>query len=84
MSYRFVLAKCSACGLTKKLKPEEAPGPGKCLGCTRCLGIFDIVEMGGRCCACGYMGGEETACAQRDDKTHCEHWYDGPGNGEAT
>ena len=44
MSYKFVLARCSACGLTKKLKPEEVPGPGKCLPCTRCLGIFDIVD----------------------------------------
>ena len=43
MSYRFVLVQCSACGLKKKLKPEEVPGPGKCLPCTECLGVFEEI-----------------------------------------
>ena len=31
----------------------------------------------GRCCDCGYEGHEETECPKREDKTHCEHWWDG-------
>lgn len=32
----------------------------------------------GTCCTCGYFGPEETECPSREDRTHCEHWYDGP------
>lgn len=36
----------------------------------------------GICCACGDTGehkdGEETECPAREDKTHCNHWWDGP------
>ena len=31
----------------------------------------------GKCCDCGYTGGSETPCEAREDKTHCEHWWDG-------
>jgi len=34
-------------------------------------------EKGGTCCACGYSGQEETECTAREDKTHCNHWWDG-------
>ena len=30
----------------------------------------------GVCCACGYDGDEETACMEREDKTHCVHYYE--------
>ena len=30
----------------------------------------------GRCCSCGYSGEEETECTGRDDKTHCDHWWE--------
>lgn len=33
--------------------------------------------IGGKCCSCGYEGKEETPCPKREDKTHCEHWWDG-------
>lgn len=32
----------------------------------------------GRCCSCGYTGHVESVCEPRDDKTHCNHWWDGP------
>lgn len=31
----------------------------------------------GMCCACAYRGEEETACWARDDKQHCQCWYEG-------
>lgn len=31
----------------------------------------------GRCCACGYRGDEECSCPEREDETHCPHWWDG-------
>ncbi len=34
-------------------------------------------EKDGRCCSCGYEGEKETPCKKREDKTHCEHWWDG-------
>ena len=39
--------------------------------------------ISGICCSCGYSGKEETPCSQREDKTHCEHWWDGADEGEA-
>jgi hypothetical protein len=32
----------------------------------------------GTCCSCGYNGAEDTPCQAREDRTHCEHWWDGP------
>ena len=32
----------------------------------------------GKCCACSYEGEKETVCSERDDRAHCEHWWDGP------
>lgn len=32
----------------------------------------------GTCCSCGYSGTGETECKSREDRTHCEHWWDGP------
>ena len=37
----------------------------------------------GKCCSCGYEGAEETECPSREDKTHCPHWWDGPGGVES-
>jgi len=31
----------------------------------------------GTCCSCGYSGQEETECLNREDKTHCECWWEG-------
>lgn len=31
----------------------------------------------GVCCSCGYAGAEETPCHSREDRTHCNHWWDG-------
>lgn len=31
----------------------------------------------GVCCSCGYEGQDETPCPAREDKIHCEHWWDG-------
>ena len=41
-------------------------------------GKVDAIKAG-RCCCCGYEGQEETECPKRQDKTHCVHWWDGPG-----
>ncbi len=30
----------------------------------------------GTCCSCGYTGSEETPCKEREDETHCNHWWD--------
>lgn len=32
----------------------------------------------GTCCSCDYNGEEESECPKREDKIHCEHWWDGP------
>ncbi len=37
-----VVMRCSACKATKKIKPSEVPGPGKCLPCHVCLGIMEV------------------------------------------
>ncbi len=37
-----------------------------------------IFPINGICCSCGYSDDEETPCDQRDDRAHCEHWYEGP------
>lgn len=37
----------------------------------------------GVCCSCGYDGTEETTCEARTDRTHCEHWWDGAGDGQS-
>lgn len=34
------------------------------------------MEKNGVCCACGYDGDEETPCPNRDDATHCVHWWE--------
>ena len=34
--------------------------------------------VGGKCCACGYTGEEETPCPKRPGDSHCDHWWDGP------
>lgn len=39
---------------------------------------------GGVCCNCGYKATEETDCLQRADQIHCEHWWDGHDNEEAS
>ena len=31
----------------------------------------------GTCCACFYDGVKETPCPKREDRTHCEHWWEG-------
>jgi hypothetical protein len=31
----------------------------------------------GACCACGYRGRAETECNSREDKAHCDCWWDG-------
>ena len=36
----------------------------------------------GVCCSCGYSGEEETECPKREDKTHCEHWWEGAYDGK--
>jgi hypothetical protein len=36
------------------------------------------LPINGTCCSCGYSGGEETECPAREDKVHCNHWWDGP------
>lgn len=33
--------------------------------------------VNGTCCSCSYAGAEETPCEAREDRTHCEHWWDG-------
>jgi hypothetical protein len=42
MGVKLVVMRCSACKATKKIKPNEVPGPGKCLPCHECLGIMDV------------------------------------------
>jgi len=37
----------------------------------------DTAGTAGVCCSCRYDGIEETECPARDDRTHCEHWFDG-------
>ena len=39
---------------------------------------FKTYPKNGRCCCCGYEGAQETECPNRNDKTHCVHWEDGP------
>jgi hypothetical protein len=39
-------------------------------------------SINGTCCSCGYSGAEETPCQAREDRTHCEHWWDGPDERE--
>ncbi len=35
-------------------------------------------EKAGWCCTCGEgPGDKETPCPKREDKCHCEHWWDG-------
>ncbi len=34
--------------------------------------------ISGVCCSCGYDKEEETPYMEREDNTHCEHWWDGP------
>ena len=38
--------------------------------------------INGICCSCGYSGEEETKCPDREDQTHCYHWWDGPDKEE--
>lgn len=33
--------------------------------------------VSGQCCSCGYAGKMETLCGEREDESHCEHWWDG-------
>lgn len=40
--------------------------------------VVALLGIDGVCCSCGYDGQRETECKQRDDRTHCEHWWDGP------
>jgi len=39
--------------------------------------VIDSHGVTGVCCNCGYHGQEETPCPEREDGTHCEHWWDG-------
>lgn len=36
-----------------------------------------IPMMLGTCCACGNSEPEETPCPKREDRTHCNCWWDG-------
>jgi hypothetical protein len=38
----------------------------------------------GVCCSCGYGGSEAGDCPSREDGTHCDHWQDGPDEGEGS
>lgn len=42
----------------------------------------DPKPTNGVCCFCGFNGEEETECPDSMDKTHCEHWWDGPDGDE--
>lgn len=46
--------------------------------------ITKMQDMGtnGQCCNCGYHGKRETPCLKRPDAIHCEHWWDGPDEGQ--
>lgn len=44
MDAKLVVMRCSACGATKEIKPDEVPGPGKCLPCHVCLGIMEVAH----------------------------------------
>ena len=43
---------------------------------------LNVPATPGVCCDCGYEGREETPCTKREDGTHCEHWWDGDGDGK--
>lgn len=38
-----------------------------------------LKSEGGKCCACGYIGKQDTDCPKREDNTHCFHWFDKKG-----
>lgn len=40
-----------------------------------------VIGVYGVCCSCGYAAEEETPCFEREDGTHCEHWWDGSWDG---
>ncbi len=42
------------------------------------------LRISGKCCDCGYIGEKETKCPNREDKTHCECWWDGPDQIQTT
>lgn len=35
------------------------------------------VPVAGRCCSCGQTNEAPQTCRKREDKTHCNHWWDG-------
>lgn len=38
--------------------------------------VEEIKPVGGTCCACGKSDPEETGCPEREDATHCVHWWE--------
>jgi len=38
----------------------------------------------GVCCSCGWASDEETECGDREDRTHCVHWWEGHDDAEPT
>jgi hypothetical protein len=61
--------------MTEEQRKLNAMSPEKRSG--RWLETQMDEPRGGRCCACGYEGNEETPCLEREDETHCVHWWDG-------
>jgi len=45
--------------------------------------MSEVEPKNGKCCNCGYEGTEETPCPEREDQTHCVHWWDGPNEEQA-